>query len=249
MINKMKNLVTSLFAGRQLVKHDDKRLAALMKIINYDFTTDELLSSALAHTSISGKDGETSIFERMEFLGDSVLGLIIAEAVFEKFPDYAEGQLSKLKAKVVSRDFLATIARNIGLGSYLQLSREAEKVGGRNNSSILADTMEAVICAIYLDGGINCARKFIIDFIFKDYKKVLNEKDLINYKSKLQEHTQLENQELPNYILIDESGPDHNKTFSIEVEVHGKIMGTGVGHTKKEAQQKAAKEACNNLKI
>lgn len=249
MMDSMKRLISSLLGDKEETHGDLSHLDKLMDLIDYHFRTKKLLLSAISHTSISGKEGKCSSFERMEFLGDSVLGLVIAESVFEKFPEYTEGQLSKLKAKVVSRDFLATVARDLGIGKYLLISKEAEKGGGRDNSSILADTMESIICAIYLDGGIDSARAFIIKFLFKDYKKVFSEKDLINYKSKLQEHTQLEDQSLPEYRLTSETGPDHAKQFEIEVLVNGSLMGKGKGKTKKEAQQKAAKEACNNLDL
>ena len=249
MINNMKKLISSLIGNSQVKKENNSVLSSLMDILDYKFDTEDLLLSAITHTSVNGKEGESSAFERMEFLGDSILGLIIAESVFERFPDYTEGELSKLKAKVVSRDFLSTVARKLNLGSFLVLSREAERSGGRDNSSILADAMEAIICAIYLDGEIEAARDFIIYNIFTGYKEIFIEQDLINYKSKLQEFTQNESQNLPEYILIEESGPDHDKIFMIEVKVNDELMGTGEGHTKKEAQQKAAKRACEKLNI
>lgn len=249
MINNMKRLISSLLGNSQVKKENNSGLSSLMDILEYKFDTEELLLSALTHTSVNGKEGESSAFERMEFLGDSILGLIIAESVFEKFPNYTEGELSKLKAKVVSRDFLSTIARKLNIGSFLVLSREAERSGGRDNSSILADAMEAIICAIYLDGDIDTAREFVNNNLFTGYRAIFVEQDLINYKSKLQEFTQNESQNLPEYILIEESGPDHEKTFLIEVKVNDELMGTGEGHTKKEAQQKAAKVACEKLNI
>jgi ribonuclease III len=247
MINNMRLLISSLLRNTKLTKDQSVHLRSLMTVINYRFKTEELLLSAITHTSVIAREGESSAFERMEFLGDSILGLVVAEIVFEKFPDYTEGQLSKFKAKVVSRDFLAAVAKDLALGDYLVLSREADSGGGRENSSILADTMEAIICAIYLDGNIEDARRFINMFLFMDYKKIFDQEDLINYKSRLQEYTQLKNQTLPVYNLIEESGPDHEKVFLIEVEVDDEVVGTGEGHTKKEAQQKAAKIACQNL--
>jgi ribonuclease III len=249
MIANMKKLISSLLGNSLLKKSEFTELDPLMSILNYKFTTKELLLSAITHTSVNGKEGESSSFERMEFLGDSILGLIIAESVFETFPDYTEGELSKLKAKVVSRDFLSTVARRMEIGRQLILSREAERTGGRDNSSILADAMEAIICAIYLDGDINSAREFINTNIFSGYREIFEQQDLINYKSKLQEFTQLQNQKLPEYNLREETGPDHNKTFLIEVEVDEILVGRGEGHTKKEAQQKAAKMACKKLNI
>ena len=249
MIDDMKKLISSLLGHSLIKKESIDEVSQLMDILNYKFDTEELLLSAITHTSVIGREGESSAFERMEFLGDSILGLIISESVFGRFPDYTEGELSKLKAKVVSKDFLSTVARKLNIGRFLILSREAERSGGRDNSSILADTMEGIICAIYLDGEIESAREFVNENIFSGYKEIFLEQDLINYKSKLQEFTQLESQNLPEYILIEETGPDHDKTFIIEVKVNAELMGTGKGHTKKEAQQKAAKMACKKLKI
>jgi ribonuclease-3 len=249
MLDNMKNLINSLLANINSPSQESTNLTALMKVLRYKFTTDGLLQSAITHTSIEHAVDLTPPFERMEFLGDSVLGLIIAESLFAKFPEYSEGQLSKLKAKVVSRKFLATVAREISLGDFILLSREADKTGGRNNSSILADAMEAIICAVYLDGGIEKARELINRLLFKNYEKVLGIRDMVNYKSKLQEFTQLRNQGLPDYILVSETGPDHDKNFIIEVHIDQVPAGRGSGHTKKEAQQEAAKVACTFLEI
>jgi ribonuclease-3 len=249
MLDNMKNLINSLLANLNRPKTKNLNLQALMEVLQYNFNTEELLLSAITHTSIEQRHVVSSPFERMEFLGDSVLGLIIAESLFVKFPNYSEGQLSKLKAKIVSKVFLATVAHEINLGKYLLLSKEADKNGGRDNSSILADSMEAIICAIYLDGDISSAREYINQLLFVKYERILGEEDLVNYKSKLQEFTQLKNQEIPIYNLISETGPDHDKTFVVEVLIDNISAGNGTGHTKKEAQQHAAKIACKNLDL
>lgn len=245
----MKKLINSLLSSDEHQDVQDSSLLEPANILGHNFNTWGLLKSALTHTSIENPVGKSSSFERMEFLGDAILGLVISELLFAKFPDYNEGQLSKLKAKVVSRKFLAHVAENINLGEYLIISHEAERNGGRNNKSILADTMEAIICAIYLDAGIKSARSFIKRLIFKNYEKILGKGDLVNYKSKLQEYTQLKNQNLPEYKIINESGPDHDKMFSIEVLIDKVPSGLGKGHTKKEAQQQAAKIACQKLNL
>lgn len=245
----MKNLIRSLLGNTVKSNYFDENLQALMQVLQYSFNTEELLLWAITHTSTEHCEENILPFERMEFLGDSVLGLIIAEALFLKFPDFTEGQLSKLKAKVVSRKFLAAVARDMKLGDFLKVSPETEAGDLRNNSSVLADTMETIICAVYLDGGLEAARNYVIKRILSDYEKVLGKKDLVNYKSKLQEYTQDKNQKLPEYRLVSEEGPDHIKTFVVEVLIDNKIAGCGSGRSKKEAQQQAAKSACKKLQL
>ncbi|MDY6914714.1 MAG: ribonuclease III [Candidatus Cloacimonadota bacterium] len=221
----------------------------LQKYIGYKFENISLLRAALTHTSYKSVTNHYSAFERMEFLGDSILGLVVAEHIFNKFPNYTEGNLSKLKAKLVSRKFLALKAKKINLGDYLFLSSEAAKNGERSSKSILGDAMEALICAIYLDSNLEQAANFIQKFIIRNYKSPLSEEDMTNYKSKLQEYTQSKYQEVPEYKIIGESGPDHDKIFTAEVCICKKTLGTGEGSTKKEAQQQAAKGACNKLEL
>lgn len=223
-----------------------KELAALL---NYNFKKEDILIAALTHTSLAPADEKVSVFERMEFLGDSILGLIVSEELFVRFPDYNEGQLSKLKGKIVSRKYLAMIARSMKLGEYIFLSEEATCGGGKESLSILANTMETIICAIYLDGGMKAARKFVINSIMRDYKNLVKQDTLINFKSKLQEHLQGNGKTLPIYKMVSESGPDHDKKFTISVYLDDECLGTGTGPNKKTAQQSAAKAACEYLQL
>ena len=225
------------------------KLAELEKAVGYKFQNSATVTAALTHTSLSQGSNDSSPFERMEFLGDSVLGLIVAEELFLKFPKYSEGDLSKLKSKLVSRKFLALKSVEITLSEFILLSKEAIHTGGKESSSILADAMESLICAIYMDGGLEAARKFIKKFILKGYEKHLQIQDLTNYKSLLQEHTQSKFQKVPMYKVISEEGPDHEKIFVVEVFINNELLGSGKGPNKKSAQQSAAKEACKALNL
>ncbi len=199
------------------------------------------------HTSLVSSD--VAPFERMEFLGDSVLGLIVAEELFLKYPSHSEGELSKLKSKIVSRKFLAMRAKEYGFNNFIKLSEEAIQSGGKNSVSILGDAMEALICAIYLDGDLEDVRTFILNFILKHVEKKLIKADMRDYKSTLQEYTQGKFQITPVYKIVSEEGPEHEKTFTSEVWINKKLVGTGKGSNKKEAQQSAAKAACNSLEL
>jgi len=229
------------------------KLKKLEEQINYSFKNKKLLWTALTHDSFIRKseheNGASSPYERMEFLGDSVLGLIVAEHLFARFPDKDEGDLSKEKSNIVCEKFLALKAMNIHLGEYIKMSEEERRNGGEGRKSIIADTMEALICGIYLDGGIEAARDFVHEFIIKDYEKEMFSVDLTNYKSILQEFTQAKYQCVPKYLLKDETGPDHQKVFMMEVYIMSKKYGEGNGPNKKEAQQKAALYACKRLNI
>lgn len=231
----------------------EEKLALFQNQINYKFKNKSLLIAALTHDSVYRKsDSEpqnSSPYERMEFLGDSVLGLIVAEYLFAHFPEKAEGDLSKFKANIVSEKFLALKAIVLKLGEFIIMSDEERKNGGESRKSILADTMESLICAIYLDSGLNKARKFIHKHIITGFEKELISVDLINYKSILQEYTQAKYQSTPHYNLQQESGPDHQKTFIMEVFINSKKFGEGTGNNKKEAQQRAALSACKQLNL
>ena len=244
-MKKIRKLL-SLFNNKS---SDNLLLQELQDKINYHFKDQTLLISALTHTSVSSSIQYGSAFERMEFLGDSILGLIVAEELFVKFPKYSEGELSKLKSQIVSRIFLTMKARQIGLGNYIHLSSEAKESGGQNSSSIISDAMESLICAIYLDGYIQQARKFIKKIILKNFESAIKSSELINYKSILQEYTQSKYQSIPVYKIIQEKGPDHEKVFTIEVYINRKKIGVGKGSNKKETQQNAAKEACSVLNL
>ena len=208
------------------------------KIIGYQFNNNTLLFTALTHSSFAHENkGEVPFNERLEFLGDSVLQLISGEKMYRENPKMPEGDMSKHRAALVCEDALASYAKEIRLGDYLNLGRGEERSGGRERPSILADAFEALIGAIYLDGGLAPAKKFVLKFLDKAH---LNLKD---YKTLLQEIIQQNPGEKVVYVLAGESGPDHNKSFEVEVHLNSNVIGRGKGRSKKRAEQAAAKEA------
>ncbi len=231
----------------------ETKLGEFQAKIKFSFKNPELLRVSLTHNSylrkIFTEDNLISPFERMEFLGDSVLGLIVSEELFFENPEESEGTLSKLKSNIVSEKFLAYQAQKISLGEYILLSEEETKNGGKDKKSILSDCMEALICAIYIDSGLSKARQFIKSFILHNYHKEVTNTDMVNYKSLLQEHMQSLYQQVPEYLTIKEEGPDHNKTFFVDVFFNQECIGSGSGCNKKEAQQSAARQACFLYKL
>lgn len=201
------------------------------------FSNSELLELALTHKSFSGVRNN----ERLEFLGDAVLSMATSAYFFEKYPEYCEGDLSKIKSVAVSRKSLHQWALNLGIGNFIKISPAEEAMGGRNKESILANTMEAIIGAIYIDSGYESAARFVWDYY--DGKKF----ELVNFKSRLQEFTQLKYKILPLYVVAEESGPEHEKCFKISVNIGLKELGTGYGRSKKEAEQSAARSALEKL--
>lgn len=255
-VNPIISRIIEYFNGKRIEEQYpkwEKSLVQLQKKIEYSFHDSTLLRAALTHKSYLRRkydDHKTpSPFERMEFLGDSILGFAVSKELFARHPDEQEGKLSKLKSKIVSETYLTLKANSLELGKYVLLSPEEQQAGGAKKPSILSDTMEALICAIYLDSGIASANKFIKNYIIKDYETTVTRNELVNYKSILQEYMQSKNQDPPRYITIAEEGPEHNKTFVVEVMVSGKLMGTGKGNTKKNAQQDAAHIACQKLGV
>lgn len=222
-----------------------RSLAEFQHFIGYKFRNRDLADQALKHRSIIFQTGETrgESNERLEFLGDAVLDLIVAEQLYEQFPDAREGHLTRLKSLAVSGRQLAIKARKMGLGGYLQMSVAEDRSGGRNRRSILEDALEAVVGAIYLDGGMNAARKFIRRFITDDLAgRLIRVRDR-NYKSILLEYVQSQSAGHPQYRVTAEEGPDHAKHFHVEVIVDGEQVGMGVGRSKKMAEQQAARAA------
>ena len=216
-------------------------------IFDYKFRNPKLLQEALTHRSYANSVSLTPTYERLEFLGDSVLGLLVARYLFEKHPSFSEGDLTKAKAALVNLKTLGVVARRGDLGRYILLSPEEERAGGRRRSSILSDVLEAVIGAVYLDGGIQAAsdlidRVLIANFDASD-SKLLN----VNFKGDLLEMLQGEGQGLPRYEVVNETGPDHEKVFTVAVYANGREVGRGVGPNKKDAEQKAAREALQLL--
>lgn len=217
--------------------------------IGYRFRDRGLLEHALTHKSRAAEDASGGVAdnESLEFLGDAVLGLVVADALFHQYPDYDEGQKSKVKAAVVSTQSLARHAEQLRLGEHLILGRGEEKTGGRFKQALLADGYEALIAAIYLDGGLEAAETFLR----RELKDALDEGSaqtfVRDYKSALQERLQALGRPLPEYRVSGEAGPDHRKTFSVEVVVNGEVLGTATGRAKKEAEQEAARLALTKL--
>jgi ribonuclease-3 len=227
-----------------------QELDALERRIGYRFRDRGLLEHALTHKSKAHEDpsGGVTDNESLEFLGDAVLGLVVAEALFRAFPAYSEGQKSKIKANLVSTASLAEMAEQLGLGGHMILGRGEEKTGGRRKQALLADTCEALIAAIYLDGGLDPARQFLV----RELSTHIDDARVPEYfgrdhKSRLQERLQALGRPLPSYRVTGEAGPDHHKLFHVEVIVGADVLATAVGRTKKEAEQEGAKLALKEI--
>ena len=217
--------------------------------LGYTFHDRRLLENALTHSSYANENkskGETSN-ERLEFLGDSVLGMVVADHLYRTHPDMPEGELTRTRAALVCEDSLVEVAAQLELGQYLKLGRGVDAGGGRKRPSIQADAVEAVIAAVYLDGGIGSARKLITNFILTNNERE-QEGAVRDFKTALQELVQRESGRVLSYRLMGESGPDHAKVFSVEVDLNGRPIGAGEGRSKKEAEQNAAKAAMAKLK-
>ncbi|HEW91747.1 MAG TPA: ribonuclease III [Thermotogaceae bacterium] len=215
------------------------------------FKSLETLKTALTHTSYANEKGlpHSRSNERLEFLGDSILGFVIAEELFKRFPENPEGSLAKAKAILASEEVLSRLSKELKIGEFLFLGKGEELTGGRERDSILADVFEAIVASIYLECGMDAVRKFI-NFLFEDkYEKAINEELVHDSKTKLQELTQRKYRILPKYSVVDQYGPPHNLTFIVEVSVNGKVFGRGSGKSKKEAEQKAAQQALRRLEI
>lgn len=212
------------------------------KNLKYTFKNKDLLLNALTHSSYANEVRQGSSNERLEFLGDSVLSIIVSEYIFEEFSHLPEGELTKLRASLVCEKSLCGFSRQLDLGSYLRLGKGEEKGGGRERDSILADAFEAVLAAMYLDGGMDVAKKHVMRFVTVELKHTEDEvfKD---YKTALQEIIQRNPEESVSYFLTGESGPDHDKMFEVEVRLNSNVIGTGKGKSKKRAEQMAAKQA------
>ena len=222
-------------------------MRALEEKLQYHFKNPALLEEALRHSSYANEHRGANFFsnERLEFLGDSVLGFVTAEYLFAKHPTAPEGELTRIRALLVCEDSLHEVAQRLELGKHLKLGNGEESCGGRTRPSILADATEAVFAAVYLDGGIGQARKLIHDLVLTDEKeKTAAGRD---FKTALQELAQRESGQVLAYRLTGESGPDHAKTFCMEVQLNGKTIGAGQGRSKKEAEQAAAKAAVASL--
>lgn len=223
-------------------------LADLQHSISYTFKEPQLLERALTHKSFANENKVPYHNERMEFLGDAVLTLIVSEHLMITCPDSTEGDLSRLRAAIVSEPALAVIGRTLSLGAYLLLGKGEEQTGGRDKDSLLADALEALIAALYLDAGKDAAGAFILRFFEDVIRKSCASRASLDYKTALQERCQERLKQLPEYRVASETGPDHQKQFDVELLVKGQVYGRGSGKSKKEAEQKAAKEALEKLK-
>ncbi|MBP9989160.1 MAG: ribonuclease III [Ruminococcus sp.] len=220
----------------------------LQNRLNYKFKNEALLLRALSHSSYANENQGVckGSNERLEFLGDSVLGFITAENFFKNYKNLPEGELTKLRSNMVCEKSLAGFAKKIELGKFLLLGRGEIVTGGRERASIQADAFEAVIAAIYLDGGMDEARNFVLKYIDEAIKEHQSIKD---YKTLLQEIIQRNPGELIEYVLVGETGPDHDKRFEVEVHLNSNVIGKGTGKSKKRAEQEAAREALELMGI
>lgn len=223
-----------------------KSLNEIQSQINYSFNNNELLDTSLTHSSFANesKMENCESNERLEFLGDVVINLVVSEYLYRRFSKLPEGELTKRRATVVCESSLAFAARKVNLGEYLLLGKGEEATGGRNRDSILADAFEALIGAIYIDGGLERARDFLLGMFEQEVIYALSKGNLfIDYKTELQEILQKKTKSKIEYKVEKEVGPDHNKKFYMNVIVENKIIGSGMGRNKKEAEQMAAKQA------
>ena len=219
----------------------------LENAIGYRFRNIQLLQNALTHSSYANERWHNSLLsnERLEFLGDSVLGMLVAEYLFRTFPDRPEGELTRMRADMVCEQTLAAAANKIGIGRHLLLGHGEEQCGGRTRNSILADAMESVIAACFLDGGIEAALKVVRQFILVEVP--VTRMHNADYKTQLQELVQQKKNQSLTYRLVGESGPDHDKKFDVEVSLNGSVVGKGCGSSKKRAEQMAAHSAIEKL--
>lgn len=227
---------------------DMPRTHDLEQIIGHGFERPRLLEHALTHKSYANEKRLKNHNERMEFLGDSVLNLAVSQILMKNCPDSTEGDLSRLRAAIVSEPTLASIARKIRLGEFILLGKGEEQSGGRNKDSLLSDCLEAVIAAVYLDSGLDAAAVLIERLFGDEIRRVCIAGGTTDYKSRLQELCQEKLKQLPLYQMVSESGPDHQKVFEVEICINGAVYGRGRGRSKKEAEQQAAREALEKLK-
>ena len=226
-------------------------LDEMQKKLSYTFSNTALLEEALTHSSYANEHRNEHVKdnERLEFLGDAILDLIISEYLFKKHPEMPEGDLSKIRASIVCEASLAKTARRISLGEYILLGKGEEMTGGRERASILADGFEALTGALFVDGGFERAKAFLTDTLIGEVEQVSCLEDLYtDYKTLLQECIQKVSNEPIHYEVVGEEGPDHDKYFYVEVYHETKSLGRGIGKSKKEAEQDAAKKALNNYK-
>jgi ribonuclease-3 len=224
-------------------------LDALQEVLGVTFRNRSLLEQAVIHSSYVNENLElvSSHNERLEFLGDAVLGFIIAEKLYQEIPDITEGEMTRLRAALVRRDTLARVARAVGLGDFLYMGKGEEASGGRTKTPNLAGALEAVIGAIYLDQGLTTTRDAVLKLLGKELSRVSRYGAGVDYKSRLQELIQSRNQSTPAYRLVAQAGPDHDRRFTVEVMAGGVVLGRGNGKSKKLAETEAARLALDRL--
>jgi ribonuclease III len=222
----------------------------LQKTLGVPFQQQELLTQALTHSSYANENPgiAPASNERLEFLGDAVLGLIVGENLFRDFPAMAEGEMTRLRSILVKQETLARVAESIELGAYLYLGKGEESSGGRDKPANLARALEALIAAVYLDHGYAVTEQFVLEILDAELLKTLYQGTIIDYKSQLQELLQAKVQQTPVYNLIETEGPDHDKKFTVEVKLGNDVLASGVGRSKKKAETEAARIALENLK-
>ena len=216
----------------------------LEELLGYNFKNKEMVLEALTHKSCKKEYNN----ERLEFLGDAVLDLVVGEYLYNKFPQTAEGNLSKLRASLVNEKGFEKLAKLLDLGVYIQISQAEENNKGRQKASILANAFEAIMGCIYLESGLDEVKNIVLKLFDKEYPKIDLESVFKDYKTTLQELTQARYGVIPKYEVIKATGPDHNKEFTIELSIDGKVWGSGKGKSKKEAQQEVAKKVISMIK-
>jgi len=226
-------------------------LREAQKVIGYTFIDKNKLLDALTHSSFANekKNKGRCSNERLEFLGDAVLNIVTSEYIYLNFPDLPEGEMTKMRAAIVCESSLKKCAVQISLGDFLFLGKGEENTGGRMRASILSDAFEALIGAVYLDGGLAEAKKFIYRTMNDYLNDIQNNGLFVDYKTQLQEQIQKNGSQRISYHILDEKGPDHDKTFVAQIKVEDEILGIGEGRSKKEAEQNAAKAALEKLKV
>lgn len=224
-------------------------LKEFQEIIGYKFTDENYLRTALTHSSYvhENKNKVVKFNERMEFLGDSVLNVIVSKYIFENYPELPEGKLTKMRAAVVCEKSLFECAQNIDMGKYLILGRGEERTGGRTRASVLSDAYEALIAAIFLDSSLDVAKEWVLGQLYEAIEAAAKGKISKDYKTEFQEAAQINGDVDIDYRVVSATGPDHNKCFSVNVYLNGKLMGQGEGTSKKKAEQNAAKCALLRL--
>ena len=235
----------------QIAINIENSIAELEKKIGYSFNKKYIIKRALIHSSYANQLGLTYIEhnERLEFLGDSVLNLVVSEYIFKKYRNKPEGKLTRIRASIVCESSLYERAKKLDLGSYMLIGRGEEITGGRERISLIADAYEALIAAIYIDGGIEGAKKFIISELAQSIENTVKKEHLKDYKSTLQEYIQKDQTLNIKYKITREEGPAHNRIFYVVVSINDKVFGSGYGKSKKEAEQEAAKSALIFLEV